>query len=707
MKGLRLNFAVKSALVVSLVIFLIIFGITFLVLNYFYGMVERYTENMLKVINKEFKNDYYDWLKESIYSYGDEIIRGRIDEYGFFKDVVEVDLLRLAIDYDIHNIISNEYIATSFYWDGSRIYSEDKNLVENKEFLVFLREMNNAKVGERRIFISHGRSDVVILVKLNKGILGGRVHPEVYNKVWLEGVFKGVDISYFSSINIGDEKGVFNTVIKEFEHVMDVEKVYNELWKKVSINAFKEKGIEVFGSIHGNSIVFLLVQDYGDFVKKDILMVPLRGIFPMGVWELSMLISLPIVVLVFVLMIMMYNRVFRRIGDLSRKMGEIGRVGGDLTFRIESALDIREVKEVVDNFNEFLDAIEEIVRVSKDTFRDVEMNLGVLSEVGDEVEKVKGVIEKQDEVKQMIEEISAMVGEVSTTIEEMMRSVEVVRGNVEKQYSMIEEMSGMIEEVIMTVGSIGKRVGKADELLGGLREEAIKSSGEVRKNVEEVRDVNMFLGNVLEVVDVIKAIADRIEVLSMNAGIEAAHAGEAGRGFAVVAEEMGNLAEDSRKKAEEVEKMVKEVIGRVKESIEGVENNGEKFLRIAEGIKEISTFVGEINASMVEVGKTNQVVMGVVSNLMGYSEGIRIAMEESRSGMEEVVKAVYEVNEATSNLNDRFGEVYGVLVGIVDVLVSVSEKLPVIVDSLRKLGEELGKFKVREVKFSKGITLVE
>ncbi|MCS7298717.1 MAG: hypothetical protein RMJ37_01990, partial [Spirochaetia bacterium] len=175
----------------------------------------------------------------------------------------------------------------------------------------------------------------------------------------------------------------------------------------------------------------------------------------------------------------------------------------------------------------------------------------------------------------------------------------------------------------------------------------------------------------------------------------------------VVAEEMGNLAEDSRKKAVEVERIVRDVIERVKGSIEGVEENGERFVRIGDGIREVSAFVGEINASMVEVGRTNEMVMGVISNLTSYSEGIRVAVEEGKVGMEEVVRAVYEVSDATGNLNDRFSEVYGVMRGAVEVLRSASERLPEVVESLKVLGEELNKFRVKEIKFTKGITLVE
>ncbi|MGC8754855.1 MAG: methyl-accepting chemotaxis protein, partial [Thermosulfidibacteraceae bacterium] len=379
----------------------------------------------------------------------------------------------------------------------------------------------------------------------------------------------------------------------------------------------------------------------------------------------------------------------------------------DLSYRAELDLDFEEVRFILSSFNRFLDEVEGLIKKVRNAFSEFELNVGVLRGLDKVIGDSRGVLGAQEEVREMLSEIGGMVEEVSGTVEEMMRSIEVIRGNIEKEYGMIEETSGMIEEVIMTIGNVSKRVSKADEALKGLREEAMRDSAEVRKSVEESKDIAVYLGQVLEVVDVIKGLSDRIEVLAMNAGIEAAHAGEAGRGFAVVADEMGSLAEDSRKKAEEVEGVVKDVIDRVKVVLEKVEESSSKFMKISEGISEVSVFVEEIDASMVEIGKANEEMMRKVSDLVGYSDSVRVAVEESKVGMEEIVKAVYEVSEANSRLSEKFEEVYGVMKEAGEFLVEVGSKLGGMMDSVKKLGEELMKFKVSEVKFSKGITLVE
>lgn len=705
MKRFALGFDVRSAIIISLVLLVVVFLSVSYILHFFYSIVQTTAANLIKTVNKGFKLDYFDWVVESINAYGSEILSHRRDEYDYFKRVIEPSLVRFTDSYDIFSTGEGEkeFIASSFYWNGEKLFSEDPSYLEDPEFISFLRGMNSLPAGTKRIYFSPLCSDYTYVCRLNKGVIGGRVHVEHFNEVWLKSVFKEISFM-FCARSSSDEGGKsrWSAHYEGFEFRCDPEKFYMELLPKIRNESF-----DVAYGMYGDIIAFLLVQDYGGIKLESLVFFPVRGIFPLTVWEVVALVSFPLAGLVF-LLVFLYNRVvFARIRELSEFFGELGRRGGDLTFRIGVGSSIREVKEVFDNFNEFLSSIEVVIRVSKEVFRGIEGDIEVLSELGGSVEAIRVVMGGQDEVRRMMEEVGSMIGEVSATVEEMMRGVEAIRNNVGRQYGMMEEMSGMVEETIMTVNSLGKRIGKADEILDGLRDEAMRSSGVVRRNVEEVRDVNMFLGNVLEVVDVIKSIADRIEVLSMNASIEAAHAGEAGRGFAVVADEMGSLAEDSRKKAEEVAKLVRDVIDRVREGMEGVEESGEKFLKIADGIRDVSAFVGEINASMVEIVKTNEMVMGVIGNLMRYSEGIKVAMEESSSGMGEMVKAVHGIKEAVDRLNDKFGEVYGVLAKTADLVVGVSDRLPDIVGSLRRLGEELGKFKVSEEKISKGIMLAE
>ncbi|MCX8096422.1 MAG: hypothetical protein N3D81_02870, partial [Spirochaetes bacterium] len=122
MKRFRIGFALKSAIIISVVIFGISLVVSYFVINSIYSLVQTYTVNMLKVINRGFKDDYYDYEVEAIRAYGEEILKRNINEYEYFMDVIEPTLIGFAEYYDIWNTKKpeefNEFIASVFYWDG-------------------------------------------------------------------------------------------------------------------------------------------------------------------------------------------------------------------------------------------------------------------------------------------------------------------------------------------------------------------------------------------------------------------------------------------------------------------------------------------------------------------------------------------------------------------------------------------------------------
>jgi len=128
-----------------------------------------------------------------------------------------------------------------------------------------------------------------------------------------------------------------------------------------------------------------------------------------------------------------------------------------------------------------------------------------------------------------------------------------------------------------------------------------QSSRQLAEGMERIREVT---GKINRAVGVIREIAQQTNLLSLNAAIEAAKAGEQGKGFAVVADEVRKLADRSRQATVEITALLEETDGVVAEGVASAESTGRTIGRIQEAITHVSGRVGEIGAATQEQAAT-------------------------------------------------------------------------------------------------------
>jgi methyl-accepting chemotaxis protein len=170
-----------------------------------------------------------------------------------------------------------------------------------------------------------------------------------------------------------------------------------------------------------------------------------------------------------------------------------------------------------------------------------------------------------------------------------------------------------------------------------------------------------------------KDISAQTNLLSMNAAIEAAHAGTAGKGFAVVADEIRKLAESSFEQS----KTISEVLVKIKEGIEKIVGSTNmalnKFETIDMEVKTVSDQTSNIKNAMEEqqtgsrqileaVGQLNEITLMVKNGSMEMLEGSREVITESENlgrvtqeisnGMSEMAAGANQINVAVHRVNE-------------------------------------------------------
>jgi methyl-accepting chemotaxis protein len=184
-----------------------------------------------------------------------------------------------------------------------------------------------------------------------------------------------------------------------------------------------------------------------------------------------------------------------------------------------------------------------------------------------------------------------------------------------------------------------------------------ETANEVKGVGQTIERLNEKVGDILNIVDVIGAVADQTNLLALNAAIEAARAGEQGRGFAVVADEVRALAKRTQDNTQEISKVV-----------EGLTtSSNEAFTAIAKGVakadaavtysKEIQIALKDVSDKMTELRSFSDAVEQSAHqqsfSLKQITEGVRsidLFGAENAVGAEQVSAASQQLSATSSSM---------------------------------------------------------
>ncbi len=238
------------------------------------------------------------------------------------------------------------------------------------------------------------------------------------------------------------------------------------------------------------------------------------------------------------------------------------------------------------------------------------------------------------------EEITATVEELSAGNENVARSTELQKNKINL---LTQEMNGLST----LTSDMGIKISEAMKLASSITDQARSEGEELQQMNSIMYQINDRSREMSGIISIINDISDQINLLSLNAAIEAARAGDAGRGFAVVADEISKLADQTTSSVKEIGTLIQASESEVDQGIASVERNVRMLTSFIDGISSINDMVTSLSEFMQRLSTANQSVNAIANGVDQHAVIIRDATAEQKTAAGEIVKSLAVINELT------------------------------------------------------------
>jgi methyl-accepting chemotaxis protein len=367
-----------------------------------------------------------------------------------------------------------------------------------------------------------------------------------------------------------------------------------------------------------------------------------------GLFMLAIIVSIFIIFNYFINSLINPIRIFTQFlpaiseGDFTRKLdftskNEIGELARHLNFTIEK------IKNLV-------------VAIKREAIALSETGTELADNMTQTATSVHAFTTISQRIKSMITDQVASVQSASSNIEQVVKNIERLNVQIQKQTDCVNQSSSAVEQMLANIQSVIQTLVKNKEQVEELAEASERGRSGLQEVSTDIQEIAQESLGLLEINAVMENIASQTNLLSMNAAIEAAHAGAAGKGFAVVADEIRKLAESSSEQSKTISGVLKKIQYAIDKIIQSTDGVLLKFQAIDEGVKRVRDQEFLIRTAMEEQGLGSKNILTSISLLNQLSGEVKLSAQVMLEGSREAMHESQNLDQLSGKIRDGIQE---------------------------------------------------
>lgn len=328
---------------------------------------------------------------------------------------------------------------------------------------------------------------------------------------------------------------------------------------------------------------------------------------------------------------------------------DIAEGEGNLTKRVNK-ISNDEIGEVSRWFNKFINNQMTILKRVKKSVRTTRNSIGIVSKITDEVQS--GMTNIEDTVVSLLENSK----EQNSVFQKTRDRFSSITASIQEMDSLILDISSIIQNT--NDNSINVKE-SSNDVLKNMQELNLV----IKKTVYAIEELQKNSKEITKVINIINDISEQTHLLSLNASIEAARAGDEGKGFSIVASEISKLANESQQATKSIDTIISLIQKQTQDTFEYAEEINSKvdvsMKKVSESIelfKNVNEDINLISKSMNSIAKitSNQSndVSEVMNNVSIMADRVKEVTENSSSRSEESLNIVKKILTDTNKLKN-------------------------------------------------------